>query len=197
MKRFIYLHVLTIAASLTLVSCSDSRRGNDAYFKGDSDEAAEVSNTKKLKAKKQRDADFVFKAVANQYGEIKLTELAVQRSHSIEVKGIAERFHKEHAASLNDLKTLAQAQALSVPVEETDIEKRTLERLADESGNEFDMKWCSEMIDMHDQSIDEAEKRLQDTEDAELRKYLDKTLPVLREHASALKACYEKIKNKE
>jgi putative membrane protein len=196
MKRFIHLHILAIAGSLALLSCSDSRRGSDAYFKDDADEAAAVSNTEKFNEKKQRDADFVFKTVANQYGEIKLTELAVQRSHNPEVKRIAERFHKDHAASLNELKTLAQARSMSVPVEETDNAKNTLERFADESGKEFDKKWCKEMIDMHDQRIDEAEKRLQDTEDAELRTYLNKTLPILREHATSLKACYEKIRNK-
>jgi putative membrane protein len=189
--------MLAIAASFTLLSCTDSKRGSDAGFTEGGEEAADVAKTEKHNAKKQRDADFVFETVANQYGEIKLAELAIQRSHSPDVKRLAERLQKDHSASLNELKTLAQTKSISVPVEETEEGKRKLERFADESGVEFDKNWCSEMVRMHEESIDKFEKRSEDTEDADLKTYLRKTVPVLKEHDESLKVCNEKMKDKK
>jgi putative membrane protein len=102
----------------------------------------------------------------------------------------------DHTASLNELKTLAQAKAISVPVEEHDASKRKLEDLAEEEEEDFDEAWCKEMIDMHDKSIDKYRKRLDDTEDDELKDYLSKTLPVLEKHHADLKACEEKLQAK-
>lgn len=191
MKKF-RLSFLAIAASLALLSC---RHGNDGDYAEDRNELAAESNEQKFQAETKRDADFVYDAVAAQFAEIKLAELANQRSHSNEVKQLAEKIQTDHSASLNQLKTLAQAKAISVPVEETDASERRLENIADESGDEFDQKWCGDMLDMHDESIGKFEKRLNNTEDAELKAYLEKSLPVLKQHKEALEACKENLKN--
>lgn len=52
----------------------------------------------------------------------------------------------------------------------------------------------SEMLDMHEKSIDGFEKRLEDTEDAELKSFINKTLPVLKEHRDHLEVCEESLK---
>lgn len=188
--------IMIIVASLLLAACNESRRGNDSNLNEDRNEAAQESNTDKFAGKKKRDADFVYEVVGSNYGEIKLAELANQRSRTPEVKDIAQKLQEEHTSSLNELKTLAQAKAISVPVEETDASKRKLEDLAEESGSEFDRAWVKEMIDMHEKSVKKFEDRLDDTEDAELRAYIDKTLPVLRKHLEDLEACRENLKEK-
>jgi putative membrane protein len=103
----------------------------------------------------------------------------------------------DHTASLNELKTLAQAKAISVPVQEPDASKRKMENIAEESGEEFDEEWCKEMMDMHDENIDRFEKRLDDTEDSELKAFIAKTLPVLKEHHESLRAYNQKLKGKK
>jgi len=189
-------HILTIAATLSLISCKESGRVNDSNLNEDRNEAAAESNTDKFEGKKQKDADFVFEVLASSYGELKLAELANQRSRTSEVKQIAEKVQTENAASLNELKTFAQAKAISVPVEETDAAKRKIENIAGESGLEFDKEWCKEMMDLHDQTIGRFEERLEDTQDVELKAFITKTLPVLKNHHESLKACNEKLKNK-
>jgi putative membrane protein len=188
--------ILAVATSLALLSCNESRRGNDSNLNEDQNEAADESNTSNFAGKKQQDADFVFDAIASSYGEIKLAELANQRSRTEQVKRIAQKLLTEHTASLNELKTLAQAKAISVPVEEPDASKRKLEDIAEESGKDFDKEWVSEMLDLHEKSIDGFEKRLDDTEDAELRAFIAKTLPVLKEHREHLEACEKSLEKK-
>ena len=185
--------IIAVAAPLFLTSCNESRPGSDNNVNDDRDEAAAESNKDKFEGKKQRDAAFVYEVVESNYGEIKLAELAHQRSRTPEVKQVAQQLLTDHTASLNELKTLAQAKSISVPVEETDASKRKLENMAEEEGSEFDEEWCDEMMDSHNKTIDKFEKRLNDTEDAELKAFITKTLPVLREHHERLKAC-EKVK---
>lgn len=190
-------HIFAIAASLALVSCNELRRGNDSNLNEERNEAAAESNTDKFAGKKQKDADFVYEVVASSYGEIKLAEVANQKSRTPEVKKIAEELLNDHTSSLNELKTLAQAKAISVPVEEADASKRKLENIAQESGREFDEKWCKEMLDLHDRKIEKFQKRMDETEDTELKAFISKTLPVLKEHQQSLAACEETLKNKK
>ena len=131
-------HIFALAASLALVSCNESGRGNDSHLNADRNQAAAESNTDKFAGKKKKDAEFVYEVVASSYAEIKLAEVASQKSRTPEVKKIAEQLLTDHTSSLNALKTLAQAQAISVPVEESDASKRKLENMAEESGHEFD-----------------------------------------------------------
>jgi putative membrane protein len=194
MKR-IY-QILAIAALLAFNSCNESGRGNDSNLNEERNKAAAESNTEKFAGKTQKDADFVYEVIASNYGEIKLSELANQRSRNAQVKQIAEELQSDHTASLNELKTMAQAKAISVPVEEPDASKRKMENIAEESGEDFDKEWCKEMMNMHDHNIDKFEKRLKDTEDPLLKAFINKTLPVLKKHHESLKACNEKLKNK-
>lgn len=182
--------ILTLASLLAMYSCNDARKEQD------SNEIAEEANDEKFEDNQaEKDADFVEEVVASNYAEIKLAELANQRSRNTEVKEIAQMLQTDHSGALNELKTLAQAKSISIPVEETDEAKRKMENFTDESGEDFDKKWCKEMIDQHEDTIDKFEKRLENTEDAELKAWISKTLPTLRTHHDRLKACHEKIKD--
>jgi putative membrane protein len=191
MKKIYYL--LAIAASLTLGSCNQSRTGNDSNLNEERNEAAAESNTHKFKGKKQRDADFVYEVVGSSYGEIKLAELANQRSRTAEVKQIAQDLIIAHTGSLNELKTLAQEKAISIPVEEPDASKRKLEDMAKEQGSDFDKEWVEEMIDLHEKDVEKFEDRLENTDDAELKALIGKTLSVLKKQHESLRRLAKNI----
>jgi putative membrane protein len=182
--------VMTLASLLATYSCGDVRRDEDSL------ERAKEANDEKFKEDKaEQDAEFVEEAVASKYAEIKLAEVANQRSRNAEVKKVAELIRTDHSSALNELKTLAQAKAISVPVEETQASKRKMDDFTQQSGTDFDEKWCKEMIDLHEDNIDKFEHRLEKTEDAELKSWISKTLPTLRTHHQKLKACHEKMKD--
>jgi putative membrane protein len=188
--------MLVFAGPLVFSSCNESRRGNDSNLNETRNEAAAEANTDKFEGKTKRDAEFVYEAVGRNYGEIKMAELANQKSRSDEVKRIAQELITDHTTSLNELKTLAQAKAISVPVEETDAARRKLENMAEESEKDFDEEWSDEMLKLHERSIDMFEDRLKGTEDAALKAFINKTLPVLKEHYQHLKALNERLKKK-
>ena len=176
------IYLIMIAGPLMFASCNELRRGNDSNLNEDRNEAAAESNTDKFAGKKQKDANFVYEVVETNYNEIKLAELASQKSRTPALKQIAEMLQTEHTSSLNELKTLAQAKAISVPVEETEASRRKIEDLAAEEDDKFDKAWCEQMMELHDDTIEKFEKRLKDSEDAELKAFISKTLPVLKKH---------------
>lgn len=185
---------MLIGTSVGLSACNELRRENDGNLNEARTEAAGESNKEKFEGETQRDAEFVYEVIGSNYGEIKLAELANQRSRNNEVKQIAQTLLNDHTASLNELKTLAQAKAISIPVEERPASKRKLEDMSDESGEDFDRGWCKEMMNLHDESIEKFQKRLENTNDNELRAYINKTLDVLKKHHESLEACNERLR---
>jgi putative membrane protein len=181
--------VLTVASLLATSSCNEVRRDEDSV-----DRAGQANDEKFKENKKELDAEFVAETVASAYAEIKLAEVANQRSRNAEIKQVAELIRTDHSGALNELKTLAQAKAISVPVEETASSKRKMDDFTQETGNDFDQKWCKEMIDVHEQNIDKFESRLEKSDDPELKSWISKTLPILRTHHQKLKACHERMK---
>lgn len=196
MKRI--FRILTLASLVFMLAC-ETRRESDsdsADANEDSKEVAEEANDEKFEDNKaENDADFVANTVAANYGEIKFAGLANQRSANPEVKKAATMLVEDHTKALNELKTLAQSKNITVPVEEDDEARRKTERFSDEAGKDFDKKWCKEMIDRHDESIRKFENRLEKTEDADLKAWISKTLPVLRTHREHVNALHEKIKD--
>jgi putative membrane protein len=189
MKRM--FRILTLASLIAVVSsCNEARREQEQ----DSNEVAEEANDEKFEDNDmEKDADFIAEAVASNYAEIKMAQLAAQRSSNAEVKSIAKMLEADHTKTLNELKAYAQTKAITVPVEEEDEAKRKIENLREEDAKDFDKKWIDEMEDKHEKSINKFEKRLDKTEDAELKALVNKTLPHLKMHLEKIEACEEKL----
>lgn len=188
--------IFTMVSLLAMFSCNETRRDSDNDKTEDSNKAAEEANDEKFEDNDlENDADFVARAVANNYAEISFAQLASQKSMNADVKSIAQTLEKDHTKVLGELKVLAQKKAISIPVEAEDKDQRKSERFYDESGKDFDKKWSKEMIDKHEKSINSFEKRIEKTEDAELKAFLEKTLPHLRMHLDKLNAVHDKIKD--
>ena len=195
-RMFKILTVLSLAGAL---ACNEGKRGNDsdaAYDNDDSKEQAEEANDEKFDDNnKEEDAEFVSNTVAANYGEIKFAKLAVDKSSNPEVKKIANMLVMDHTKTLGELKTLAQNKAISIPVEEDDSMRKKTENFSDEAGKDFDKKWCKEMVDAHEDLINKFEKRADDTKDADLKSWINKTLPALKSHLQQLQACHDKLKD--
>lgn len=192
MKRI--FRILTLVSLVSLLACNETKKEADTDNE-DSKEVAEEANDDKFDSDMEKDADFVANTVASNYGEIKFAQLASQNSSNAEVKEIAAMLVADHTKTLNELKSFAQSKTITVPVEEDDEARRKTERFSDDAGKDFDKKWCKEMIDRHEESINKFEKRIDKTEDADLKAWLSTTVPHLRMHLDKLKACHEKIKD--
>lgn len=172
-----------------LLSCNQNKQEN-------TNEAAEEANEEKFEDRNEEDAEFVAEAVAGNYAEVQLAQLASQKSNDAEVKNIAQMLESEHSKALQELQNMAQAKNISLPAEPTEEQKRTVENLREEEEiDEFNREWCNALVDKHQKTIDMYEDNMERTEDAELKSWINSTLPALRTHLEQLKACQDKLKS--
>jgi len=180
---------LLVAGSLA-ASCEDDTKKPE-----ESKEVAEDKNDAKFKTDSSEDkASFVVNAAGGNIGEIRLAQLAEEKSSSKELKEIAKMLEKDHTAALNDLKTLATNKAISIPTDEPDKIKETIKDLSDDKPADFDKAWTKTLMDKHEKTINDYEKALGELKDDEIKAWINNVLPKIRTHHDKLMAYNSKVK---
>lgn len=132
-------------------------------------------------------ASFLQKVAQANAVEIKTSQAAQTRAIDPAVKAFADRMVDEHTANEHALEALAKKRNVTVgddPDSERQIRIGTLQKL---DGAAFDHAYMNMMIEDHAAAIGLFEDASRATRDAEIRQFIDATLPVLREHAEAAK----------
>ena len=133
-------------------------------------------------------ATFLQKAAQANAAEIKTSQAAQTRAVDPAVKAFADRMVDEHTANGHALDALAKKRNVTVgdaPDPERQIRIGTLQKLR---GTAFDEAYVKTMSEDHAASIRLFEDASRAIGDAEIRQFVDATLPVLREHADAAKS---------
>lgn len=127
---------------------------------------------------------FVQKAAAGNTAEIKLAQLAEQKSQDSKVKDFANRMITDHGKANNDLKPIADAAYVGMPDQLKGEAKATYNVLEKLSGRNFDRMYISNMVIDHRKDAAEYQKEQSQVKDPQLKTYLDNTLPVVQSHLS-------------
>jgi putative membrane protein len=92
------------------------------------------------------------------------------------------------------LQSYANEKGIAVPVAETDEQREERNKLAEKDAKNFDKELCEVLMDNHKEAVNDFEKRVDKTEDPELKTWISKTLPTLKSHVEMLKAHEDKEK---
>jgi putative membrane protein len=131
------------------------------------------------------DADFIRIAVASNKNEIRLAELALAKSSDIKLRQIASMVVKDHNEMLQAAIATARAKKISlVPMQKDPVEMRGLVLAG--SGQEFDKKWCAEMIGNHEVNFQMLEAVWENSEDDQIKDLVSASLPHLISHLESL-----------
>ena len=125
---------------------------------------------------------FVKKAAAGGLAEVKLSDLASSRASDPKVKDFAQQMVTDHTQANNELKPLAESNHVAVPTKlqgDSETEYKHLEKL---SGVKFDAAYVKIMVSDHDKTVAAFEDASSKVKDPGLKTFIDKTLPVLRQH---------------
>ena len=179
MKSSVMLRTMMALSVIIFSACQSKREDSSEVAKEANDAAINDRDEKK-------DADFIVNAVAGNFAEIKLAQLALRKSSSASVKDMATLLEKDHAKVLNELQGYASKRGIVVPDRETSDATKDFDALAKKEGNEFDNSWCSMLKDKHANSISLFETRMDRTEDVELKNWISTTLPALKHHFTML-----------
>lgn len=129
------------------------------------------------------DRSFMEKAAQGGLFEVEVSRLAVSRAADPAVKGFAGMLVEHHSAANTELAQLAGARGVTLPTGLPRGLRKEIDKLGKLSGAEFDKAYVSAVgIKDHRKDIQLFEKAGRSVKDAQLKAWIDKTLPTLREH---------------
>lgn len=125
--------------------------------------------------------DFMLTAASGGMLEVTLGKMAQEKGSNADVKAFGQKMVEDHGKANAELKTLAASKNVTLPVEPIAEHQKHIDAMKDMSGAAFDKHYMSMMVQDHQKDISEFEKATQN-EDADVKAFATKTLPILKAH---------------
>ncbi len=184
---------LRVIPALILISSCWACQPSAKQTEDSAEVAKEANDSTFTDRDDEKDADFVVNTVAANYAEIKLAQLALNKSSDQKIKDLATELEADHTKILNEMKAYANKHGITVPMEETEDAAKDITDLSEKDAGDFDEKWCEVLEDKHEKTINKFEARIDKTEDVELKNWISSTLPGLRGHLDMIKQHEESL----
>ena len=188
-----------IASVISLASCNNETK--EAVKDADSTNEANgvaiqdsIVNHPTITEKVVTDKDgseFLVRASAAGNTEVKGAKLGKEKAASVEVRRFSEMLERDHEAANMEVSKLATARDVTLPADSMNPMLKDLGKL---EGSKFDRKYMDEMIKGHKKTIDLFEKYQDKTNDTTIRGFIQKTLPVLRQHLDSAEVIDKLVK---
>ena len=98
------------------------------------------------------------------------------------VKDFAAQMVTDHTQANNELKPIAESHKITVPTKLKGESEAAYEHLEKLSGSKFDAAYVKVMVSDHDKTVSAFEDASSKVKNPDLKAFVDKTLPVLRQH---------------
>ena len=132
-------------------------------------------------AGKMSDQDFVKEAAMGGMFEVKAGKLATEKG-SEAVRSFGTQMIIDHGKANDELKALAAKKGWTLPDKLDDKHQQKLDHFASLNQNDFDREYIEDMKKDHHMDVDAFRSASQHLNDAELRAFASKTLPVVEAH---------------
>ncbi|HEX9407733.1 MAG TPA: DUF4142 domain-containing protein [Thermoanaerobaculia bacterium] len=124
---------------------------------------------------------FIQKAAQGNEKEVDLAKMAQDKAQDSQLKDYAKQLEQDHSDALDDLKRIANKANITIDTTPAAEKASNSDRLNAATGRNFDRAYINMMIDDHQKDIAEFERE-QENATGDLKEFIDKTLPVMREH---------------
>jgi putative membrane protein len=138
-------------------------------------------------------AEFMKKAAEGGMAEVQLGNVAVRRAESPDVKQFGQRMVDDHSKANDELKQLAEEKGVALPKDVDAKHKADMDRMSKLSGAEFDRAYMRHMVNDHNEDVALFEREARQTNDPDLKAWIEKTLPVLKDHQQTAVATASKV----
>jgi putative membrane protein len=189
MGRLSTIGVIAMAVVVIAAGCNNPDRDRE-----NSQKVARKANNENFETKSsEKEAQFVVETISENYGNVKLSRLAIARTESDEVRELAGKVETDHNRLIRELKSFANMRGISIPLEENAKARKRILALEDVKDPDFDERWCSELTTRHEKMIEQLEYTWENTDDEELKEWINSALPDLRNDLVKLNTCHEKL----
>jgi len=142
------------------------------------------------------DRKFIEGVMGSGMFEVQIAQLAAAKATDANVKSFASMLVDHHTAANNELTKIANARGVELPAAPKRSLRRDIEKLGKKNGEEFDRDFVRQVgIKAHEKDIRMFEKARKDVKDGELKAFVEKTLPSLRDHLAAAEKLPQSGKN--
>lgn len=146
---------------------------------------APKDNKEQARPKKGAEAgtqNFVTKAAQGGMFEVESSKLATERAKREEVKSFAQRMIEDHGKASKELQAVAGKAGANVPDRLDERHQSRVEKLKSASGDQFDNAYVDAQVEAHKEAVSLFDSYARSGDDAELRAFAARTLPVLKGH---------------
>lgn len=138
------------------------------------------------------DIEFMKHAASDGVAEVKLGQLALDKSSSPQVKKLAQRIVDDHTKANDELRTLARGKKETLP-SPPDDDATAAAAFKDKDGVKFDQAWADMMVKNHQKAVELFTTEKRQAQDPDIRNFADKTLPVLNTHLEMARALQDSL----
>jgi len=139
-------------------------------------------------------SEFMTKVADVGMTEVKLGQMAQDKGSNQRVKDFGGMMVKDHNAAGNELKNLAGQKNVTLPATVSNDHQKKIDDLNKKSGRDFDKAYMDAMVDGHQATVNDFEKASKNTKDADVKAWIDKTLPTLKMHLDSARAIKKALK---
>ena len=169
----------------TTDSVSKADSTNEA--KNDSSNTGETSKKGGALAVSESTASFMTTVADVGMTEVKLGQLAQDKGMNPRIKSFAQMMINDHSKGNDELKALAAKKNVTLPAAIGEDHQKKYDDLSKKSGKDFDKAYINAMVDGHQSAINNF-KNNTDNSDADVKEWVNKTLPALQMHLDSAKA---------
>jgi putative membrane protein len=136
----------------------------------------------------ENDSKFMVEAADGGMAEVQMGEIASREGVDKRVREFGEMMQKDHSKANDELKKLAKDKNVTLPASISEDNMENKHKLVQKSGKDFDKTYMNMMVDDHEKDIKEFKDAAQKCNDADVKAWAEKTLPVLQKHLDSAKA---------
>lgn len=133
-------------------------------------------------AAKTEAQSFLEKAAEGQQIEISLGQLAAQRAVNERVKDFGQQMAEEHKKAGQQVEQLAMKGGVQLAPGLSQEHRQKVNRLSQLSGHAFDRAYIDYILEDHETTVEEFQRREKTMPDQDIKQWITSTLPTLHIH---------------
>ena len=145
------------------------------------------SSTQGVTELSDMDRKFIMQAAKDGMREVHMGQMAMQQGQSDAVKKLGKTIMSDHTKANQELMKVATKNRIAPDT------RHSMDKMSKKDMANFDQAWLAMMVKDHQKDIAMYQKQMQQGSDPELKKYVQKTLPVLQKHLKLVQAAQQNM----
>lgn len=138
-----------------------------------------------LAAVNQVDREFATNVARANAAEIALSQLAVQRASTQDVRSFAQRMVTDHTQAGQQLQQAATQAGLTLPQDLRPEDQAFIQQLSSLSGEAFDEAYMTKAVQSHEQSVTRLQTEISQGQNPAIQGFARQILPTVQDHLRA------------